>query len=60
MSYHAHKAKEILDDAKQYLNPQKDAVMCDLINGLSELCLSISDLHAEVDRIKQAVQYLQR
>jgi len=50
---HATKAKEIFDDAKQYINPGTDPVMFDLINGLSELCLAIVALHNDVRSVKR-------
>jgi hypothetical protein len=56
MSHHAYKAKEILDDAKLYINPQTDPVMWDVVNGLSELAESIRSLHAEIDTLKRKLQ----
>ncbi len=56
MSYHAYQAKQIFDDAKQYINPQSDPVNWDLINGLSELAEAIRALHSDVDDIKKKLR----
>lgn len=60
MSYHAYKAQEIFDDAKQYINLKQDPVTWDLVNGLSELAQSVRSLHSEVDNLKQQIQSLRR
>jgi hypothetical protein len=56
MSIHTHKAKEIFDDAKNHLDPRKDPVMWDLVNGLSELCDALNQLQNDVHSLKQKLQ----
>ena len=48
-----YKAKEIFDDAKKYINPETDPVHWDLLNGLSELAMSLRFLEEKIDRIEQ-------
>lgn len=50
---HDRKAKEIFDEAKTHINPKTDPVMWDLINGLSELCDSVRQLHNEIADLKR-------
>jgi hypothetical protein len=53
MSFHAQKAKKIFDDAKQYISPESNPVMWDLINGLAELCQAVNVLQADIDSLKR-------
>jgi hypothetical protein len=51
-----YKAKEIFDDAKQYINPGTDPVMWDLINGLAEMSQALNQLRNDVDDLKRKLQ----
>ena len=53
MSIHTHKAKEIFDDAKSHLHPEKDPVMWNLMNGLSQLCDALNQLQNDVNSLKR-------
>jgi len=48
-----YEAREIFDDAKKYINPETDPVHWDLLNGLSELAMSLQSLEEEIERIEQ-------
>ena len=56
MTYHTHKAKEFFDDAKNHMRPEKDPVMWNTLNGLSELSDAVQKLSSDIDAVKQLVE----
>jgi len=53
---HAYKAQECFDDAKQYVNSQKDPVMWDMVNGLSALSQAFLALDSEMQQLQNEVK----
>jgi hypothetical protein len=53
------RAKQIFDDAKQYINSQQDPVTWDLINGLSEMAQTLGGLEDKVDHLDQRLRQIQ-
>jgi hypothetical protein len=51
-----YEAKKIFDDPKKYINPETDPVHWDLLNGLSELAMSLRSLEEKIERIEQHVK----
>lgn len=48
-----YKAKEFFDDAKVHLDADRDPVMWDLMNGLSELCDAVQYLTNRVAEMRR-------
>lgn len=52
------KAKRIFEDAQNYINPQNDPVMWDLVNGLAELAHSLVYLEGKIDQVENRLRQL--
>ena len=59
MPSHSDVAKRIFDDAKEHTSRHEDSAQWDLLNGLSELCLAVESLEAEVRQMKADMKKLQ-
>ena len=59
MPSHTDVAKRIFDDAKEHTSQHEDSAQWDLLNGLSELCLAVESLQAEVAQLKTEIKKLQ-
>jgi hypothetical protein len=59
MPSHVDVAKQIFDDAKKHTSQHQDSAQWDLLNGLSELCLAVESLQAEVGELKSQIKKLQ-
>lgn len=51
-----HDAEECFEDAKNYLNPEQDQVMWDLVSGLHALSQAFRQLEQRVIDIQNRVQ----
>jgi hypothetical protein len=55
----AHKAKQCFDDAKNYVNPQKDPVNWNLVNGLSALSQEVKNISFSISQLQRDVTQIQ-
>jgi len=59
MPAHIDVAKRIFEDATEHTSQHEDSARWDLLNGLSELCLVVESLQAEVGELKTQIKKLQ-
>lgn len=59
MPSHSDVAKRIVDDAKEHINRHEDPMQWDLLTGISELCLAVESLEAEVGQLRAEIKKLQ-
>lgn len=59
MPSHSDVAKRIVDDAKEHINRHEDPTQWDLLTGISELCLAVESLEAEVGQLRAEIKKLQ-
>jgi hypothetical protein len=60
MPSHSDVAKRIFNDAKEHISRHEDSAQWDLLTGLSELCLAVESLEAEVGGLKAEIKKLQQ
>jgi hypothetical protein len=60
MPSHSDVAKRIFNDAKEHTSQHEDSAQWDLLTGLSELCLAVESLEAEVGQLRAEIKNLRK
>jgi hypothetical protein len=60
MPSHNDVAKRIFNDAKEHTSQHEDSAQWDLLTGLSELCLAVESLEAEVGQLRAEIKNLRK
>jgi hypothetical protein len=60
MPSHSDVAKRIFNDAKEHTSQHENSAQWDLLTGLSELCLAVESLEAEIGGLKAEIKKLQQ
>lgn len=55
----AYQAEQLFDDAKNHLDPERDPVRWNLMNGLSALAQELRNMSSTLSRLDREIQQLQ-